>query len=95
MVAESVPIVQGDNGRDPRLATVDHIIPRSRGGTDDPSNLVICCHDCNSSKRRYTALEYLFFGRYWITDEWRKSWDELRRRITAQATGRVTRRVTG
>lgn len=29
---------------------VDHIIPLSRGGTNDPDNLVACCFPCNSSK---------------------------------------------
>lgn len=27
--------------------TVDHIIPSSRGGTDDPMNLVAACNLCN------------------------------------------------
>ena len=31
--------------------TTDHLIPKSRGGTDDPSNLVAACHACNSGKR--------------------------------------------
>ena len=31
-------------------ATIDHIIPRSNGGTDDIDNLVIACYDCNNSK---------------------------------------------
>lgn len=29
---------------------VDHIIPRSAGGTNDPVNLTIACKSCNSSK---------------------------------------------
>ena len=32
------------------LATADHIIPRSRGGTDDLSNLRLICLDCNQRK---------------------------------------------
>lgn len=30
---------------------VDHIKPRSRGGKDEPSNLVLACHSCNLYKR--------------------------------------------
>ena len=30
--------------------TVDHIIPRSRGGTDNPTNLVCCCEMHNMAK---------------------------------------------
>lgn len=30
--------------------SVDHVLPRSRGGTDDLDNLVACCSSCNSSK---------------------------------------------
>jgi 5-methylcytosine-specific restriction endonuclease McrA len=32
------------------LATGDHVIPLSRGGTDTVENLVPCCKSCNSSK---------------------------------------------
>jgi 5-methylcytosine-specific restriction endonuclease McrA len=31
--------------------TTDHVIPRSRGGTDDDSNLVAACRPCNSRKK--------------------------------------------
>jgi hypothetical protein len=27
----------------------DHVVPRSLGGSDDPSNLVAACFDCNRS----------------------------------------------
>ena len=30
---------------------VDHVIPVSRGGTNDPDNLVAACESCNSGKR--------------------------------------------
>lgn len=30
--------------------TIDHVIPRSKGGTDDLDNLVPACRDCNSRK---------------------------------------------
>lgn len=30
--------------------TIDHVVPVTLGGTDDPSNLVAACKDCNSGK---------------------------------------------
>lgn len=30
--------------------TVDHVMPVALGGSDDPSNLVAACHDCNAGK---------------------------------------------
>lgn len=37
--------------------TVDHIIPSSRGGGNDFSNLVCCCVACNSKKGNRTPEE--------------------------------------
>lgn len=38
-------------GTSPTVAlTVDHVIPRALGGTNDPSNLVAACRDCNAGK---------------------------------------------
>ncbi len=39
--------------------TVDHVVPVSRGGTNDPENLVMACRSCNSRKRTRTPIEYL------------------------------------
>lgn len=37
------------NGKDVSLE-IDHIIPKSKGWTDDLENLVTCCRECNSWK---------------------------------------------
>ena len=37
---------------------IEHIIPKSRGGTDRVSNLTIACHKCNQKKGNQTAAEF-------------------------------------
>jgi 5-methylcytosine-specific restriction endonuclease McrA len=37
--------------------TLDHIIPRSRGGDNSWTNLVTCCHKCNLHKADKTPQE--------------------------------------
>ncbi len=43
---------------DVRALEVDHIMPRSRGGTDDPDNLQALCYRCNSMKRDSDATDF-------------------------------------
>lgn len=33
--------------------TVDHFCPQTKGGTDDPDNLLYSCHRCNQYKADY------------------------------------------
>jgi 5-methylcytosine-specific restriction endonuclease McrA len=40
------------------LLEIEHIIPKSRGGSDRVSNLTISCHDCNLKKGNKTAAEF-------------------------------------
>jgi len=37
---------------------IEHIVPKSRGGSDRVSNLTIACHECNQSKGSQTAEEF-------------------------------------
>jgi 5-methylcytosine-specific restriction endonuclease McrA len=39
---------------------IEHIIPRSRGGSDRVSNLTLACEDCNQRKGNQTAAEFGF-----------------------------------
>ena len=48
--------------------TIDHILPRSRGGTDDPSNLQLLCARCNSSKGDRTQEEWI----EWLKEKGRR-----------------------
>lgn len=40
------------------MFTLDHVIPRSRGGSNALSNLVGCCTECNNDKGSLTGEEY-------------------------------------
>jgi 5-methylcytosine-specific restriction endonuclease McrA len=37
--------------------TLDHVIPRSRGGASTWENLVACCHECNRRKSNQSPVE--------------------------------------
>ena len=54
-----------------RLSTLDHVVPRSRGGADDLTNLVLACRRCNLCKGARTLQEWL---------------DDLRRAVQSVAT---------
>lgn len=49
-----VGILQRDNYQcrycGKKAVTVDHVIPKSKGGTENSDNLVACCKSCNSIK---------------------------------------------
>lgn len=42
-------------------STIDHVVPRSQGGTNEQGNLVLCCFDCNNEKGSQSYLA--FFNR--------------------------------
>jgi 5-methylcytosine-specific restriction endonuclease McrA len=48
----------------PSLATLDHWVPRARGGSWDLDNLVMACRPCNNDKHSLTGDEYLLVLAY-------------------------------
>ncbi len=43
------------------LLEVDHIIPFSEGGSDEPENLTTACRKCNRQKRNKSTEEFLLW----------------------------------
>lgn len=52
----------GVSGEESVKWCVDHVVPLSRGGSNEPENLVACCFPCNSSKSDRLVSEWR--GRY-------------------------------
>ncbi len=46
-----------DLGLETRATSVDHIRPKSQGGTDDMTNLQAICHRCHARKTRADRKE--------------------------------------
>lgn len=40
--------------------TLDHVLPRVRGGSNAETNLVTACLSCNSARADRSAIEYAF-----------------------------------
>jgi len=38
--------------------TMDHVIPISKGGRSEKSNLVPCCKSCNNKKKNLLTIEW-------------------------------------
>lgn len=41
----------------PKMLTMDHIVPISRGGKSTKGNVVPCCKSCNTDKKYLTPVE--------------------------------------
>lgn len=72
-------------------ATVDHVIPVSRGGQRNMTNLVTACRACNQDKADLTLREFLFGNQ--------RNWRHLnvgnpsRHHIVAKGSKRLHRRI--
>lgn len=55
--------------RGSRQATIEHIVPRSMGGTDDLKNLTCSCRSCDSGRGSLLHEDFLIIRKY---DDWMK-----------------------
>ena len=69
--------------------TIDHIIPKNRGGKDSWNNLVAACSNCNTQKgnnlleniemkllKKPKKPNYLFYFKQYINKDAQDSWKE-------------------
>lgn len=47
---DALRVADAERARKVRGATVDHVVPLSAGGSDDPINRVLACAPCNADK---------------------------------------------
>ena len=68
------------NGSEPDKATVDHVLPRYKGGTNDSSNVVLSCNLCNN-RRNYEDHHGLADGA--LMDIYKRSsqWRDMAKRV--------------
>lgn len=58
--------------------TIDHVVPRSKGGADFTKNVVCCCSSCNGNKGHQSWEEWYFSQDFFDKDrhdkikEWMK-----------------------
>ena len=52
--------------------TIDHVVPRSRGGSDFTKNVVCCCNSCNQQKSHTPWEEWYFSQEFFNVDRYQK-----------------------
>lgn len=56
------------SGRRENMVTIDHIVPRSHGGSDNVRNLVPSCKCCNEAKRDLSVEEFRLLRRAQLSE---------------------------
>lgn len=73
--------------------TLDHIIPKSKGGSDSAENVVDCCKSCNSSKKDKYLYEFINDSKKMykkLNIDLILSNPKLKKYVTRDVTGQVT-----
>ncbi|MEV0085238.1 HNH endonuclease [Saccharopolyspora sp. NPDC050642] len=73
--------------------TVDHVVPVALGGTDEPSNLVAACRDCNSGKSASSPDAQLVDDVAEDALRWSQALQAAAERMSADLTSRDARRA--
>ncbi len=62
-------------GEKPSFLTIDHVIPRSQNGTNNPDNLLPACKNCNESKGSRSLANWYTPNNHRYTQE---RWDKTK-----------------
>ena len=54
------------NGANGEATTVDHVVPKAQGGTDELSNLVAACLKCNARKGAQSLVRQAWYNPRWL-----------------------------
>ncbi len=57
--------------------TIDHVVPRSKGGMDIPKNMVCCCDSCNQDKAHTPWKEWYLSQEFFSWERYQKVQDNL------------------
>jgi 5-methylcytosine-specific restriction endonuclease McrA len=49
----------GHGVEDSAKLTLDHVVPRSQGGSNETQNLITACHRCNTERKDTPILDWL------------------------------------
>lgn len=52
-------------------STIDHVVPKSKGGSNHVDNLVLCCKICNNKKGNMSKEEFLRKHVSFVPAKWR------------------------
>jgi 5-methylcytosine-specific restriction endonuclease McrA len=76
-------------------ATIDHVVPRSRGGSNRPSNLITCCARCNAARghRSVPAFAAALCATIEGDDEQLRAYRLIVRRVRAHARRKLPARL--
>jgi 5-methylcytosine-specific restriction endonuclease McrA len=77
-------VAQRKGGVRARVACLDHVVPRNEGGTNDPSNLLTACVQCNEARGALSVLQFVTRrSRSWRRHFWHHVVETLERVIHA------------
>lgn len=59
-------------GQKPKHLTIDHVIPKSHGGSDEPRNLVPACLSCNGKKKNLDLWDWYKYQSFFCEKRWQR-----------------------
>jgi len=76
--------------------TIDHIVPKAKGGPDFTKNLLCACHDCNQDKAYSPMKDWYFSQEFFDIDRYEKikKWMEPEPAVNLYRYGSRTNKVS-